>query len=140
MPKPKPLEIEPDAWCAFCGDPLPEPEERHPLQRYCGRWCSRARWYLDHGPDPVPERRVECAFCGAEFWTHRTTARFCSKVCHRKHRWQTTPDTRDRTKPPPDPRPCIECGQTFQPRRKDKLYCSKRCGNRRRNRRWMAKG
>ena len=141
MPRrPDPVEIEPDAWCAWCGDPLPEPEERDPRQIYCSRQCNSAMAYDLRKPPPAEPRRVTCAWCGTEFDTHRPGARFCSKTCHRKHLWRTTPDTRDRTKPPPPPRPCIECGETFQPRRKDKLYCSRSCGNKHRNRRWRAKG
>lgn len=136
MQKPEPLEIEPDAWCAFCGDPLPEKEERDPRQIYCGKWCSdqahKARTYTE-----APKRRGECAECGAEFWTYWSYHRFCSQRCNQR-------DYRRRVPRPSravirDPKTCIECGQQFIPKRKDAIYCGWRCRNRANGRR-RAKG
>jgi hypothetical protein len=123
---PRPLEIDPDAWCAFCGDPLPEVEERDPRQKYCCKWCCdqayEARTYTE-----APLRQGACAECGAEFWTYWAAHRFCSQKCYQR-------DYR-RHFPQPycpvsyDPRPCIECGQAFTPKRKDTIYCGKSCRN-----------
>lgn len=121
-----PIEIAPDAWCAFCGTPLPEEAERHPKRIYCSRWCAREA----KRPDlpPVPKRRLACAECGAEFETHRPAARFCSSGCWRKDYYRRTKATRpSRAGPPPEPKACEECGETFQPVRRSKRFCSMRC-------------
>lgn len=124
--RPDGIEIEPDAWCAFCGTPLPEAAERDPRQKYRGRWCAREA----NRPEvpPVPKRRVACAECGEAFETHHPEARFCSPRCWRKDYHRRTKATRpSRAEPPPEPKTCEECGQTFQPIRRSRRFCSARC-------------
>ncbi len=122
----KPLEIAPDAWCAFCGDPLPEKENRDPRQMYCSKWCCdqahKARTYTE-----APMRRGACAECGAGFWTYWSYHRFCSARCYQRgyrRRWQ-----RPSRKVAHDPRTCPECEQAFIPRREDAIYCGMTCRN-----------
>lgn len=82
MRKPEPIEIEPDAWCAWCGDPLPEPEERHHHLRYCSAVCRRRMAY-----DLIRERRMAarkpqpCRWCGTLFMPRTEKVHTCSRKC-----------------------------------------------------------
>lgn len=62
-----------------------------------------------------------CELCGSTI-RHKpsVTPRFCSMECYADAR---------RTRPRPDPRPCVVCGTVFKPARHrgDAKYCSKRC-------------
>jgi len=132
-----PLEIEPDAWCAFCGTPLPEKEDRDPRQKYCSKWCCNQAHKL-RTYNPPPMRRGECAECGAEFWTYWSYHRFCSQRCYQRDYRRRFP--RPSRAVVQESRPCAECGQDFTPRRRDAKFCSVSCRNRANGRRRRAKG
>ena len=128
---PEHIEIEPDAWCAWCGETLAEEADRDPRQFYCNAKCRKAMWHDMHKGDPLPKSPGTCQECGAEFLTHMPTRLFCSRRCRRLVNARA--ERARKPKRPLTPRPCAGCGQTFQTRRTDKLYCSEPC--RRRNRR-----
>lgn len=81
-----PVEVEPDAWCAWCGDPLPEPEERHHGRRYC---CQRCRWAMDN--DKVRQAKLAarpmraCLSCGTEFRAWPSHKRCCTPKCSERY-------------------------------------------------------
>ena len=83
MRKPEPVEIEPDAWCAWCGDPLPEPEERHHRRRFCCVQCREADKYDRYQRQPRKARLVPkpCAWCGTEFKPTRPYQKYCQLQC-----------------------------------------------------------
>ena len=124
-----PIEIEPDAWCGWCGDPLPEPEERIHNKAFCSVAC-RKEHTADLRKNPV--RRLNCPHCGTAFKTTDPRKRFCTHRCARLDYKRRT-----RPKPPvPEPRTCPECGTTFQPKTDKRVFCCHTCacvyGNRRR--------
>lgn len=89
MPKADPVQIEPDAWCEWCGDPLPEKEERRPDKRFCSRKCGgafRADLLRQARLDLRPERA--CDHCGTTFKAKGPANRFCSMSCQGKARYR----------------------------------------------------
>lgn len=78
-----PIEIEPDAWCEWCGDPLPEPEERHARRRFCGRKCKD-----DYRNDLRAEAArallipKPCKWCSTVFKPTRAFQVYCRKQCN----------------------------------------------------------
>jgi predicted nucleic acid-binding Zn ribbon protein len=76
------VEVAADAWCAWCGEALPEPEERTWHQRFCCKACKDA-----HHNDLQKERRWaererrSCRQCGAEFVAMPRNRLFCSARC-----------------------------------------------------------
>ena len=74
-----PIIIEPDAWCAWCGDPLPEIEERKPWMKYCSAKCC-----TDYGNDlrkrPKPKPRP-CGWCGTVYTPKLDRGTYCTKAC-----------------------------------------------------------
>lgn len=77
------VEVAADAWCAWCGEALPEPEDRTWHQRFCCKACQIA-----HYRDVQKERRRaaaerrSCKQCGAEFVALPRTRLFCSRACN----------------------------------------------------------
>lgn len=131
----EPIEIEPDAWCDWCGNPLPEPEERHWRTKYCSRQCKDARDY-----DAVKNRKGigqrvwrNCEWCGSRFVSSQPHAKCCSLKC------TTSKGTAKKKKPPLPARACEFCGTVIQAPRHDTKYCSKSC-NAKAYRRRKAKG
>ena len=82
MRDPEPIQIEPDAWCAWCGDPLPEKEERHWRRRFCCQSCKAAHKY-----DRAKEARraalpvKSCEWCGTTFKAKRAFQIYCKTQC-----------------------------------------------------------
>lgn len=124
MRETKPLEIEPDAWCAWCGDPLPEPEERHTRRIFCSRRCKddakndqrREEWAA------LLETRP-CQHCGTAFKQNRLNQIFCGQGCGAKAAYRRKtgrPEARE-------DRCCPYCGNTFTPRNLNQTYCSNPC-------------
>jgi|AntRauTorckE5430_2_1112549.scaffolds.fasta_scaffold45061_1 predicted nucleic acid-binding Zn ribbon protein len=76
--QPDPIEIEPDAWCGWCGDPLPEPEERVHNKRYCSVRCKQ--W---HASDKKRSPRIwlSCPICGTRFYRENRKRQCCSHKC-----------------------------------------------------------
>lgn len=120
------VEVEPDAWCDWCGDALPEPEERTSRQRFCDRKCMQA-----YHNDVRRERRQarpsrECRQCGAPFVATRSDRMVCSPKCGEK--WQNAQrPPRPSPKRPRPVRACRHCGAEFVATRADKLHCTKLC-------------
>lgn len=120
----EPIQIEPDAWCDWCGDPLPEIEERHPLRRFCSRECKD-----EHRNDLAKERRaaaragLTCAHCGGTFTGNSTQQVFCGESCQQKARY------RRKTGRPVarQDRDCPGCGTSFTPRNLGHKYCTTPC-------------
>lgn len=79
----EPIYIEPDAWCEWCGDPLPEPEERYPHQKFCCYQCQWANSYDRLIRQPRKARIVPkaCAFCGQSFMPVRVSQTYCRDKC-----------------------------------------------------------
>lgn len=76
-----PLTIEPDAWCAWCGDPLPEREERLPWMKYCSAKCgNQYRYDLNDRPKHKHPPRP-CAYCGTVFTPKFDRGTYCSRPC-----------------------------------------------------------
>lgn len=118
-----PLEVEPDAWCPWCGDPLPEPEERHARKRFCNRQCQDAFFN-----DLTAERRRaaragrSCAHCGGTIADSRpASAIYCGSEC------ATRRLVASRQKPKP-PRSCAWCGAELSPFDvAGKRFCGRAC-------------
>ena len=72
---PDAVEIEPDAWCAWCGADLPEPVDRTYHQRFCSKACN------DDFHNDVQRERRSCRQCGAEFVAMPRNKVFCSRTC-----------------------------------------------------------
>ena len=77
------VEVEPDAWCDWCGDPLPEPEERTYHQRFCCEACQKA-YHNDLARERrwAERERRSCKQCGAVFVALPRTRLFCSRACN----------------------------------------------------------
>ena len=89
MHDPEPIQIEPDAWCEWCGDPLPEPEERRRDKRFCCRDCKAAARNDDLRQARLalrPERA--CGHCKTTFKAKGPANRFCSVSCQQKARYR----------------------------------------------------
>ena len=119
-----PIEIEPDAWCDWCGDPLPEPEERHPRRKYCSRQCkdeSRNAAAREAWAAALVEK--DCPHCGTRFKQTRTCKVYCTPKCAANARY------RRRTGRPEaiTDRACLHCGGTFTPANLAQTYCNVRC-------------
>lgn len=80
-----PIQIEPDRWCLWCGESLPEPAERDHRQRYCCPECRTAA-KLDRRNEARRAARVReprtCRQCGATFIPKRRDALVCSLGCN----------------------------------------------------------
>lgn len=120
-----PIEIEPDAWCEWCGDPLPETEDRHHSRRYCSVKCRSAAAY-----DPIRQARAAmrperaCGHCGTTFKAKGPAHRYCGISCQFKARY------RRETGRPEGPFPakaCIQCGAEFTPANPGHKYCTPAC-------------
>jgi predicted nucleic acid-binding Zn ribbon protein len=104
--RPGPVTIEPDAWCEWCGEALPEKEERHPRMRFCGRACQQAARVDDLKQARLalrPERA--CGHCGTVFRAKGPAHRFCSDSCGQRAKY------RRRTERSEDAgAACVQCG------------------------------
>ena len=85
-----PIQIEPDAWCAWCGNALPEPEERHHALRFCCLQCK-----IEYHRDLLSERRYNeretriCPWCGTEFKAWPRHKHTCNPKCGEAlHNWR----------------------------------------------------
>jgi hypothetical protein len=122
--RPDPIEIEPDAWCEWCGDSLPEKEERHPRQRFCSLRCradagnaaKREEWAATLAD-------LDCPHCGTRFKQGRACQVYCTPRCAANARY------RQRTGRPVaiEARDCPHCGKGFTPRTLAQTYCSYPC-------------
>jgi hypothetical protein len=121
---PKPIQIEPDAWCAWCGETLPEEAERHPRRRYCSRQCkdeaanarAREEW-------AATLKTLDCPHCGTTFKQGRACQVYCSIRCQDNARY------RRRTRRPVavGTRHCVGCNVEFTPRNLAQTYCTTPC-------------
>lgn len=87
---PDPVEIEPDAWCGWCGDPLPEPEERHHGRRYCSPRCKQSM-HNDRTREAKKAARPmrACLWCGAAFPAWPLQKFTCTPKCSEMlHNWR----------------------------------------------------
>jgi predicted nucleic acid-binding Zn ribbon protein len=122
--KVEPVEIEPDAWCEWCGDSLPEPEERPARQKYCSRHCKEeARKDRARQEWAATLADLDCPHCGTRFRQNRACQVYCTPKCAANARY------RQRTGRPVAiaARACIECGTSFTPRNLAQAYCGIRC-------------
>lgn len=87
--QPEPIHIEPDAWCKWCGDPLPEFEERHWKREFCKRGCKDA-YRNDQGRERRAAARAgkTCAHCGGTFDGNRPDHVYCSQKCYGRARYR----------------------------------------------------
>lgn len=122
--QPEPIHIEPDAWCEWCGDPLPEIEERHPRRRFCSRRCKddnhnamkREEWAATLAD-------LDCPHCGTRFRQRRACQVYCNPKCAANARY------RQRTGRPVaiQDRACPGCGTRFTPRNLAHKFCTTPC-------------
>ncbi len=84
-----PIVIEPDAWCEWCGNPLPEREDRMWNQRFCSPACGTAN-RLDLMRVARLELREDrtCRHCGTAFKAKGPANWFCSVSCQCKARYR----------------------------------------------------
>lgn len=122
--QPEPIYIEPDAWCEWCGDPLPEIEERHPAQRFCSRRCkddnSNARKREEWAALLAD---LDCPHCGTRFKQNRADQIYCTAKCgaNAAYRRKTgRPVARQ-------DRDCPGCGTGFTPRNLAHKFCTTPC-------------
>jgi predicted nucleic acid-binding Zn ribbon protein len=87
--KVEPVEIAPDAWCDWCGDPLPEKEERRADMRFCGRACKAAMRndMLREARETLRPERA-CDHCGTTFKARGPAHRFCCESCAQKAKYR----------------------------------------------------
>lgn len=124
MRETKPLEIEPDKWCVWCGDSLPEKEERPHNKIYCSRRCkddaandkARQEWAALLETKP-------CLHCHTPFKQTRRNQIFCGPNCsaNAAYRRKTGRPVAiaDKT--------CPYCQKMFTPGNLQQKYCSKPC-------------
>jgi len=77
-----PIEIEPDAWCGWCGDPLPEPAERVHNKTYCSVECRDAAKADRRKCERV---HILCPECGTRFLRTSRVRVFCCHRCANRH-------------------------------------------------------
>ena len=79
----QPIFIEPDAWCAWCGESLPEPEERHHGRVYCSKRCKWA-FAADRKREATIAARPmrNCVWCGTAFRAFPSHKLTCSRACN----------------------------------------------------------
>lgn len=84
-----PIIIEPDAWCEWCGNPLPEREERKWNQRFCCAACGEAN-RLDLMRVARLDLREDrnCRHCETAFKAKGPAHWFCSISCQGKARYR----------------------------------------------------
>jgi predicted nucleic acid-binding Zn ribbon protein len=123
---PEPVEIEPDAWFAWCGDPLPEPEERHHGRRYCSEPC---KWAMEY--DRLRETRQAarpmraCLWCRSSFRAWPSYKFTCTPKCSERYHNRRK---RERNAAAQPERPCPICGVPFRPSRAEQAVCGAGCG------------
>lgn len=84
-----PLIIEPDAWCEWCGEALPEREERRWNQRFCCRKCGEENkaQLMKEARLALREDRT-CRHCGTGFKAKGPANWYCSVSCQVKARYR----------------------------------------------------
>ena len=113
-----------DAWCRWCGDPLPEKEDRHARRVYCSRRCKdddrnaqrREAWLAALETRP-------CLHCRETFRQNRANQVYCSMRCGQNaaYRRRTGRPIAKTTKT------CRHCGETFDPNTLAQVYCGDPC-------------
>ena len=63
--------------------------------------------------------KKKCDQCGGDFMALRGRAKYCSRSCRDKARYERPPETMS----------CAHCNKEFKPTRAIQKYCTKRCGN-----------
>lgn len=66
--------------CQYCGKKFKGRDNRK--NYYCSVTCNKKAWCASHRVKKI------CAYCGKPFTSHREQARFCSKSCAMKYRWE----------------------------------------------------
>ena len=120
-----PIAIEPDAWCAWCGDPLPEPEERHHGRRYC---CKRCKWAYENDVRSQARKAARpiraCLWCGTEFIAWPSHKFCCTPKCSERYHNRAS---KERFAARQAERPCPVCGTLFKPKRAGQAVCGTGC-------------
>lgn len=97
----------------------------------CQRAYQLARY---HGTLPVVPPPRRCEKCGETFQGRKWNARYCSRKCNDRARYDRTRKARY-----PDPvLACEHCGTEFEKKRIDARFCSDKCGQDWRNARTAA--
>lgn len=81
-------------------------------------------WHREHAKQPKSKQECNCLCCGKPFLAKRADAKYCSRKCEVKYRYDN--DAR------PEERACVVCGANFTAlvgpyRKRTAVTCSRKC-------------